>query len=142
MPVAPIPLDATLYTIYIPQELQVSATTALNSTVTMLLTEYAGRTNMSGIIELKVYEAEKLQVPNPYGISPVSPQIFAASDHPLVTRDRRTESGFRLTLTDTRRKIDEPVFAYLGLTRGEQDAVYNETYDAIVKRQLAEANVA
>ncbi len=60
----------------------------------------------------------------------------------LVTRDHRSESGFRLTLTDTRRAIDAPVFEYLGLTPGEQDGLYNATYDAIVKRQIAEANVS
>ena len=65
-----------------------------------------------------------------------------AEDYSLVTRDRRTESGFRLTLTETRRQIDAPVFAYLGLTPDEQDAVYNATYQAIVNRQIAEANVS
>ena len=30
-----------------------------------------------------------------------------------------------MTLTDTRRKIDEPVFAYLGLTPDEPEEIYN-----------------
>ena len=59
----------------------------------------------------------------------------------LLARDRRTESGFRLTLTDTRRAIDAPVFDWLGLTQSERDAVYNAVYDAIVKRQTAAGNI-
>ena len=47
-----------------------------------------------------------------------------------------------MTLTDTRRRLDAPVFAYLGLTPGEQEAVYEAAYDAIVQRQLAEARVS
>ena len=69
-------------------------------------------------------------------------RALLAEDYALVTRDRRTESGFRLTLTDTRRQIDAPVFAYLGLTQDEQDEIYKATYDAIVNRQIAEANVS
>ena len=41
----------------------------------------------------------------------------------LTSRDRRTESGFRLTLADTPRAIDAPVFEYLDLTQGERDEV-------------------
>ena len=58
-------------------------------------------------------------------------QILAIA---LATRACRTESGFRLTLTDMRRAIDAPVFEYLGLTAGEQERVYLATYDAIVGR--------
>lgn len=46
-----------------------------------------------------------------------------------------------MTLTDTRRAIDEPVFEYVGLTQGERDAVYGATYRAIVDRQTAEGSV-
>ena len=62
--------------------------------------------------------------------------------HALVARDRRAERGFRLTLTETRRIIDAAVFDYLGLTPTEQDDLYHATYDAIVNRQTAEANVS
>lgn len=46
-----------------------------------------------------------------------------------------------MTLTDTRRAIDEPVFEYVGLTQGEREAVYEATYRAIVDRQTAEGSV-
>ena len=131
-----------MHSIYLPQTLQKPAATALNSTLTMLMVEYGGRANLSGIIMMELYELGRLMVPNPFHIAPVPDIILTASDHALVTRDRRTESGFRLTLTDTRRAIDAPVFEYLGLTSGEQDDLYNATYDAIVKRQIAEANVS
>ena len=62
--------------------------------------------------------------------------MFQAADHSLVTRDRRTESGFRLTLTETRRALDAGVFEYLGLTAGERDGVYNAVYAAVVGRRL------
>lgn len=131
-----------LHNLYLPPWLQAQAATALNSTLTMLMVEYGGRANLSGILKVELYELGRLTVPNPAGIVAVPNDVLDAADYSLVTRDKRTESGFRLTLTDTRRKIDEPVFEYLGLTRGERDAVYNETYDAIVKRQIAEVNVA
>ena len=47
-----------------------------------------------------------------------------------------------MTLTDTRRAIDEPVFEYVGLTQGEREAVYEATYRAIVDRQTAEGNLS
>ena len=131
-----------MHSIYLPQTLQKSAATAFNSTLTMLVVEYGGRANLSGIIMMELYELGQLMVPNPIGIVPVPDSALTASDYALVTRDRRTESGFRMTLTDTRRAIDAPVFDYLGLTQTEQDDLYNATYDAIVKRQTAEANVS
>ena len=42
----------------------------------------------------------------------------------------------------TRQALDAPAFAHLGLTQPEQDALYEATYDTIVKRQMAEANVS
>ena len=122
--------------------LQKPAATALNSTVVMLMIEQGGRANISGIHQLKRYETANLMLPNPAGIAPAPDTALAASNHALVAKDRRTESGFRMTLTDTRRAIDAPVFDYLGLTQTEQDDLYNATYDAIVKRQTAEANVS
>ena len=131
-----------MHSIYLPQALQKPAATALNSTLTMLMVEYGGRANLSGIIMMELYELGRLMVPNPLGIAPAPDSALTAPDYALVTRDRRTESGFRLTLTDTRRAIDAPVFEYLGLTQSERDDVYNATYDAIVRRQTAEANVS
>ena len=48
--------------------------------------------------------------------------------------DGRTVSAFRLTLTAAWRMIGVSGFGCLGLMRGE---VYDATYDAIVKRQIA-----
>ena len=131
-----------MHSIYLPQTLQKPAATALNSTLTMLMVEYGGRANLSGIIMMELYELGRLLAPNPFYIAPAPDSVLSASDYALVTRDRRTESGFRLTLTDTRRAIDGPVFEYLGLTAGEQEGVYLATYDAIVGRQVAEGNVS
>lgn len=114
----------------------------MNSTLTMLAVEYGGRANLSGIIMMELYELGQLTIPDPACIIAAPDNVLSATDHALVARDRRTESGFRLTLTDTRRAIDAPVFDYLGLTQTEQDDLYNATYDAIVKRQTAEANVS
>ena len=54
---------------------------------------------------------------------------------------KSTQMQHYLTLTDTRRAIDEPVFEYVGLTQGEREAVYEATYRAIVDRQTAEVRV-
>ena len=141
-----MPYDAiyaadTLHNIYIPKMIRARLATALNSTITMLMVEYAGRANLSGIVQLKRYETAHMQIPNPFGLTPAPLEALMAANHALVARDRRTESGFRLTLTDTRRAIDAPVFEWLGLTQAEQYAVYNAVYDAIVKRQTAEGNI-
>ena len=142
IPPAWLHLDKRQYYIYVPGPLLMQTATALNSTLTMLMLEYAGRANMSGIIELTTYETAALPIANPFGIQPPALATFQAADHSLVTRDRRTESGFRLTLTDTRRAIDAAVFEYLGLTVGERDGVYNAAYGAVVGRQLAEGRVS
>ena len=106
-----------------------------------MLQDDAGRANMSGIIELTTYETSALPIANPFGVRP-PPAVFQAADHSLVTRDRRTESGYRLTLTETRRALDAGVFEYLGLTAGEREGVYHAVYAAVVGRQLAEGRVS
>lgn len=142
LPPPGVHLDKRLYYLYLPESLLTPAAIVLNSTVTMLMLQYAGRANMSGIIELATYETGRLPLPHPLGIAAPGREVLDAADYSLVTRDRRTESGFRMTLTETRRQLDEPVFAYLGLTPGEREAVYEAAYDAIVQRQLAEARVS
>ena len=142
MPTGIVHTANVLHNLYLPHYQQAQAATALNSTVTMLMVEYGGRANLSGILKVELYELARLLIPNPEGVEPAPARALRAEDYSLVTRDRRTESGFRLTLTETRRQIDAPVFAYLGLTQDEQDAVYNATYQAIVNRQIAEANVS
>lgn len=134
--------DANMHILWLPDLMQIKAATSLNSTVTVLMAEYSGRKNMTGLNKIQTYELAGLMVPNPVYVAPAPDAALTSHDHALVTRDRRTESGFRLTLSDTRRKIDAPVFEYLGLTQTEQDDLYNATYDAIVKRQTAEANVS
>lgn len=142
-----IPADAlyaadTLYEIHIPKQIQLQTAAALNSTLTMLMLEYAGRTNLSGIVSVQRYELAALPIPNPYALASSAPlAAFHSPDHPLLARDRRAETGFRMTLTDTRRALDAPVFASLGLPPAERDAVYNAAYDAIVARHRAEASV-
>ena len=142
MPTAIVPTANVLHNLYLPPWLQRPAATSLNSTLTMLMVEYGGRANLSGILKVELYELRRLLVPNPAHIAAAPDNVLTATDHALVARDRRTESGFDLTLSDTRRTIDEAVFDYLGLTQAEEDDLYNATYDAIVKRQTAEANVS
>ena len=142
MPTDIVHTSNVLHNIYLPAWLQRPAATALNSTLTMLMVEYAGRANLSGILKVELYELARMMVPNPLYIEPVSDAVLTAADHSLVTRDRRTESGFRLTLTDTRRAIDGAVFDWLGLTVGERDGVYNAAYGGVVGRQLAEGRVS
>ena len=141
-PQAVLHTDANMHVIWLPEAMQIRAATSLNSTVAILMAEYIGRKNMTGLNKIQTYELAGLMIPNPAGIIPAPDTALAASNHALVAKDYRTESGFRPTLTDTRRAIDAPVFDYLGLTQTEQDDLYNATYEAIVKRQTAEANVS
>lgn len=112
-----------LHNIYVPAPFQAQFATALNGTLAMLMIEYGGRSNLSGILKLELYELAALPVPNPYGLSAAPRAALLASDHALLARDRRTETGFRMTLTASRRALDERAFAWLGLTGGERDAV-------------------
>ena len=141
-PIHNVHTDSNMHVLWLPESMQIRAATSLNSTVTTLMAEYCGRKNMTGLNKIQTYELARMLVPHPAGVAAAPDGILAAADHALVARDRRTESGFRMTLTAARRALDAPVFAYLGLTQAEQDAVYNAAYDAIVKRQIAEANVS
>ena len=130
----------TLYEIYIPKQIQTRTAVALNSALTMPMSEYGGRTNLSGIVSVQRYEFDALPVPNPYALASPPLAALSARDHALVARDRRAETGFRLTLSGSRRAIDERVFAWLGLAGGERDAAYEAAYNAIVDRHTAEAS--
>ncbi len=114
----------------------------MNCALAMLMIEYGGRSNLSGILKLELYELAALPIPNPYGLSAAPRAALLASNHALLARDRRTETGFRMTLTASRRALDERVFAWLGLTGGERDAVYGAAYDAVAGRQAAEGRVS
>lgn len=143
MPTEILHTTNVLHNIYVPAPFQAQFATALNSTLTMLMIEYGGRSNLSGILKLELYELAALPIPNPYALASSAPlAAFRSPDHPLLARDRRTETGFRLTLTPTRCALDAPVFASLGLPPAERDAVYNAAYDAIVARHTAEASVS
>ena len=141
MPTEIVRTTNVLHNLYLPRAIQAQAATALNSTLSMLMVEHAGRANLSGILKVQLYEVGQQLVPNPSGVPAAPRSALAATDHALVAKDRRTESGFHMTLTDTRRAIDEPVFEYVGLTQGERDAVYEAAYRAIVDRQTAEGRV-
>lgn len=141
MPTEIVHTADVLHNLYLPRAIQAQAATALNSTLSMLMVEYAGRANLSGILKVQLYEVGQLLVPDPYGIVAAPQRALATADHALIAKDRRTESGFRMTLTDARRAIDEPVFEYVGLTQGEQDELYEAAYDAVVNRQTAERSV-
>lgn len=143
MPAEIVHTTNVLHNIYVPAPFQAQFATALNSALAMLMIEYGGRSNLSGILKLELYELAALPIPNPYALASSAPlAAFRAHDHPLLARDRRAETGFRMTLSDSRRALDEPVFASLGLTPAERDAVYNAAYDAIVARHRAEASVS
>lgn len=142
MPTQLVHTANVLHNIYLPPGMQAQAATALNSTLTMLMVEYGGRANLSGILKVELYELARLLIPNPAGLTPAPESVLAAADHAFVIRDRRTDTGFHWNLTATRCQIDEPVFAYLGLTPGEQAEVYEAAHKAIVRRQLAEARVS
>ena len=142
MPMEIVHTADVLHNLYLPRVIQARAANSLNSTLSMLMVEYAGRANLSGILKVQLYEVGQLLVPDPYGIPAAPWSALAATDHALVAKDRRTESGFRMTLTDTRRVIDDAVFEYVGLTQGERDAVYEAAYRAVVDRQTAEGSVS
>ena len=142
MPDADMPTSDNLQNIYIPKQIQAQAATALNSTVTMLMVEYAGRANMSGIVKVQRYETENLLIPNPYAVPPAPPSALSSSDHALIVRDRRSPTGYRPSLSHARRAIDARAFAALPLTPPERRALYAAAYAAVLTRQRSEAAVS
>ena len=99
-----------LHNIYVPAPLQAQFATALNSTLAMLMIEYGGRSNLSGILKLELYELAALPVPNPYGLSAAPRAALLASDHALLARgpphrDRLSHDANRRAPRDRRAGI-------------------------------------
>ena len=95
----------------------------LNSTLIQLLLNISGRVNFGqGVLEIQTYELANLSVIEPRLIQDFEKNIF------------QTEDWEVLSPSPERRLIDDAVFDVLGLTQGEQDAVYEGVTELVENR--------
>ena len=101
----------------------VSLCAALNSTLFQLVLNTEARANFGeGVLEIQTYETANLPVANPGLLGELDADIFASSDWEVLN-----PSAERL-------EIDAAVFDALGLTQGEQDAVYEGVAELVGNR--------
>ena len=96
----------------------------LNSTINQLMVNLEGRANFGGgLLEIEVYETNNLKIVNPSLVnSHLDMSIFTSSDWDVSNP------------SPERRQVDEVVFDALGLTQGEQDAVYEGVAELVGNR--------
>lgn len=103
------------------QPLQLCA--ALNSTLAQLVINLSGRVNLGGgALKLELYEFGSLQI--------VNPQLLSEPDTGQLT----SVDWDVLTPSPVRRSIDDGVFDALGMTAGEQEAVYAGVTELVENR--------
>ena len=117
--------DQTLYTIAPVSASAPSVCAAMNSTVTQMMINLGGRTNFGGgLLRLAAYEVASLAIPDPTLVPDPDAAIFTATNWDVINPSA------------ARREIDEMVFDALGLTVGEQDAVYEAVIELVENRKL------
>ena len=117
--------DQTLYTIAPISASAPSVCVAMNSTVTQMMVNLGGRTNFGGgLLRLAAYEVASLSIADPNLLPEPDAVIFTATDWDVISPSA------------ARREMDEMVFDALGLTTGEQDAVYEAVIELVENRKL------
>ena len=97
---------------------------AMNSSLCQLAINVEGRVNFGqGVLELQTYEVANIKIIDPRLLGGASLAAFEADDWDL------------LTPSEARRNIDAMAFDSLGLTTGEQEAVYEGVAELIMNRQ-------
>ena len=95
----------------------------LNSTLTQLMINVEGRTNLGGgLLEIEVYEAQNLRVVNPHLVPKPDTEVFASADWDV------------LKPSAARQQIDDTVFNALGMTANERCAVYQAVKELVNNR--------
>ncbi len=95
----------------------------LNSTIAVMMLEVESNSLGRGLLEIAVFQANNLMLPNPQLLLEPAASVFNASDWDV------------LAPSAARRHIDEAVFNALELTAGERDAVYEGVWELVQNRQ-------
>ena len=80
-------------------------------------------------MKLELYEFEGLTLPNPDLLAEIDTTIFASTNWDVLTPSAE------------RRKIDDEVFEALGLSTGEQEAVYEGVTELVRNRKTKAKSV-
>ena len=95
----------------------------MNATLSQLMFNISGRANFGGgLMKIQTFEVENLALVNPSLLNEIDAVIFNATDWNVLN-----PSAERL-------EIDAAVFGALGLTQGEQDAVYEGVSELVGNR--------
>ena len=109
--------------IHIDSDLTLPLCASLNSSLFQLMVNMAGRSNFGGgLLKIQTYEVSELLC--------VDPKTFAFEDAAVFT----SSSWEMLDPSDDRRALDAIIFDALGLTQGEQDAVYEAVVNLVESR--------
>ena len=96
----------------------------LNSTLTQLMINVEGRTNLGGgLLEIEIYETQNLHVVNPQLLLEPDAGLFAVTDWDVLAPSL------------ARRQIDGDVFDALGMTTKERDGVYDAVKELVNNRK-------
>ncbi len=118
------------HTAQIKANLQAQLCAVLNSTFAQLVINLSGRANLGGgALKLELYEFEGLTLPNPDLLAEIDTTIFASTNWDVLTPSAE------------RRKIDDEVFEALGLSTGEQEAVYEGVTELVRNRKTKAKSV-
>ncbi len=103
---------------------KVNLCTSMNSSISQLFLNGTGRGNFGGgLLNIKIYEIQNLQIPDPNLLPEIDERIFHSTDWDV------------LSPSPQRRMIDDAVFEALGLTAGERDAVYEGVRELVENRK-------
>jgi hypothetical protein len=109
----------------------------LNCSIGYLTAELLGRVALGeGVLQYAVYEMSNLLVVNPWAIDPSRRAAIAKAFAALKGREiERVEEEM---VQPDRQALDQTVFGFLGLSRGECEAVHEAVID-LVEARLAKA---
>ena len=96
----------------------------LNSTLTQLMINAEGRTNLGGgLLEIEIYETQNLRVVNPQLLPEPDARLFASTGWDV------------LSPSVERQEIDSAVFDALGMTKKERTLVYDAVRELVDNRK-------
>lgn len=110
----------------------------LNSTVTPFLVESRGRAYALGVLEVEVYELERLPVPDLAQVSSRSMTKIQRAFRDLIQAQQSSAKEHELR---ARRKLDEAILETLGLGEKELDELYTQLVDLRRMRREREKKI-
>ena len=110
----------------------------LNSSLTALLIELNGRSNLGqGALDLKVYEAKSLLIPNPHDFVAFCRKKNRLKEFKLALQTllKRNIEPINVEITkEDKKTIDSLIFDYLGINEMEKNEFYKRLVELVTAR--------